>query len=757
MLERLKQIYEWARGKAGYSLLIIAAALLLEAISAVQYTYVHNVIDTALDRRAESEISMKGNLIRNMLHQGEGTLRHHIWDVARNFDEPDSIYGAVSRMIRFDPTIIGGAVAFKHNYYKSKGMYFEPYAYRSGDSIITMQRGGPDHDYTQMEFYRKAISTGEKYWTDPYTDDESGKQIATLSIPVTKKRKETFQKADPDDIIGVIGLDMSMEWLNDTLNTRHIFPSSFCFLLTEDGRLVTQPTAAQADSTDVARAVATINDSTVLYSISSERHISCKEFHSDKFDESAYVYYHSMRGNPHWQIAVVCYDHEAFAPAYTMRRNMLLLMLLGFGILGFILWRVMRSNRRLHETQLEQQRLESELQVGRKIQRDMLPDAQATMHNVTIAGLLEPAREVGGDLFDYFVRDDKLYFCIGDVSGKGVPSALVMAVTHSMFRTIGARESNPARIMEKINHSSCQNNEACMFVTFFIGVLDLPTGRLRYCNAGHDAPIEVRTGLPPAPPKGGELEATLLDVKSNLPLGVDSGWPFEAQETQLSPGDTLLLYTDGITEAMNESHEQFGLDRLLKSIAPSFRRGLGEDAQEIIPTVVNAVKTFVGTAEQSDDITMLAVTWQPEAERLTFDRTITVTNDLKQVHEVNSFVEGVTAELAMEHSDAANVKLAVEEVVVNVINYAYPTGETGNIDITAKASATELRFIISDSGTPFAPTDAPDVDTTLSAEERQIGGLGIFLVRQLMDTINYERHASHNILTLTKKLKSREQ
>ncbi len=755
MLERLKQIYEWARGKAGYSLLIIAAALLLEAISAVQYTYVHNVIDTALDRRAESEISMKGNLIRNMLRQGEGTLRHHIWDVARNFDEPDSIYGAVSRMIRFDPTIIGGAVAFKHNYYKSKGMYFEPYAYRSGDSIITMQRGGADHDYTQMEFYRKAISTGEKYWTDPYTDDESGKQIATLSIPVTKKRKETFQKADPDDIIGVIGLDMSMEWLNDTLNTRHIFPSSFCFLLTEDGRLVTQPTAAQADSTDVARAVATINDSTVLCSISNERHISSKEFHSDKFDESAYVYYHSMRGNPHWQIAVVCYDHEAFAPAYTMRRNMLLLMLLGFGILGFILWRVMRSNRRLHETQLEQQRLESELQVGRKIQRDMLPDAQATMHNVTIAGLLEPAREVGGDLFDYFVRDDKLYFCIGDVSGKGVPSALVMAVTHSMFRTIGARESNPARIMEKINHSSCQNNEACMFVTFFIGVLDLPTGRLRYCNAGHDAPIEVQTGLPPASPKGGELEATLLDVKSNLPLGVDSGWPFEAQETQLSPGDTLLLYTDGITEAMNESHEQFGLDRLLKSIAPSFRRGLGEDAREIIPTVVNAVKTFVGTAEQSDDVTMLAVTWQPEGEQLTLDRTITVTNDLKHVHEVNTFVEGITAELAMEHSDAANVKLAVEEVVVNVINYAYPTGETGNIDITAKASATELRFIITDSGTPFAPTDAPDVDTTLSAEERQIGGLGIFLVRQLMDTINYERHASHNILTLTKKLKNR--
>ena len=273
-----------------------------------------------------------------------------------------------------------------------------------------------------------------------------------------------------------------------------------------------------------------------------------------------------------------------------------------------------------------------------------------------------------------------------------------------------------------------------MFVTFFIGVLDLPTGRLHYCNAGHDTPLIISD------------TASKLNVKPNLPLGVMEDWQYDGQEAQLQPNNIFLLYTDGLTEAMNSSRQQFGLSRVI-SLA---NVNAGVSPQRLLDNVLREVHTFVGDAEQSDDLTMLAIKYTPTAETIIFSREISITNDLQHVENVNEWVEEVCHKLNMSESDTSSMKLAVEEAVVNVINYAYPAGEIGDINIEATATAMALKFKITDSGVSFAPTDAPDVDTSLSAEERRIGGLGIFLVRQLMDTINYERIDGKNVLTLTK-------
>ncbi len=452
--------------------------------------------------------------------------------------------------------------------------------------------------------------------------------------------------------------------------------------------------------------------------------------------KEACVFFHHMKGNPHWMVAVVCYDDEVFAGLIEMRLRTGLLMLLGFLLLGYIIYRFLRNNKRMAQNELEHERLNTELQVAKRIQSEMLPHDDVTHDNFDIAASLLSAREVGGDIYDYFLRDDKLFFCIGDASGKGVASALIMSVTHSMFRSFGSRESHPARIMQKINQAVCHGNDSSMFVTFFIGVLDLPTGRLQYCNAGHDTPQLI------------DNKARDLDVKSNIPLGIDIDWFYEGQLVVLKPGDTLLLYTDGLTEAMDTKHDQFGLQRVKDSI----EQHQGDTPQQLLDALHAACADFVSGAVQSDDLTMLAVKFIPKEEEIILHRELTIDNSLSHVPSVNDFVKNVGDELKLSKNDSQNLKLAIEEAVVNVINYAYPTGEKGDINIEATATATSLKFKIIDTGVAFAPTDAPDVDTSLTAEERQIGGLGIFLVRQLMDTINYERIEGKNVLTLTKRL-----
>ncbi len=411
-------------------------------------------------------------------------------------------------------------------------------------------------------------------------------------------------------------------------------------------------------------------------------------------------------------------------------------MLLGFLLLGYIIYRFLKNNKRMAQNEKERARIDTELQVAKRIQSEMLPHDDLNHDNIDIAGTLLAAREVGGDIYDYFLRDDKLFFCIGDASGKGVASALIMTVTHAMFRSFGSRESNPTRIMQKINHAVCHGNESSMFVTFFIGVLDLPTGRLHYCNAGHDTPLIING------------EAMPLEVISNIPLGVDMDWFYEGQEAELKPGATLLLYTDGLTEAMNANHQQFGLQRVKDVI----NEHPDSTSQQLLDSLLNASSAFVDSAVQSDDLTMLAVKFTPQEEETILHRELSITNDLSHLAQVNDFVKDIGDELKFEPSDTQNLKLAIEEAVVNVINYAYPAGEKGEINIESTATAKALIFKIRDNGMAFAPTDAPDVDTSLTAEERQIGGLGIFLVRQLMDTINYERIDHTNVLTLTKKI-----
>lgn len=266
-----------------------------------------------------------------------------------------------------------------------------------------------------------------------------------------------------------------------------------------------------------------------------------------------------------------------------------------------------RQMEELKIVNAERGRIEGELKVAQDIQLSMLPkplnsQLSAVNSQLDIFGSLTPAREVGGDLYDFILRDGKLFFCIGDVSGKGVPAALVMATTLCQFRIAASHVDDVAKITAYINRNTCEGNETCIFVTFFMGMLDLKTGLLRYCNAGHNKPIVVNNGQLKMDNGQSSMEnVQFLDAKPYLPLGVFEGTNYEEKEYTLPPGATLFLYTDGLTEAMTQDHEQFGSERMMAQL----QGGVG--CQEQIERMTQAVHEFVGDAPQSDDLTMLAI------------------------------------------------------------------------------------------------------------------------------------------------------
>ena len=251
----------------------------------------------------------------------------------------------------------------------------------------------------------------------------------------------------------------------------------------------------------------------------------------------------------------------------------------------------------LKETTASKAAIENELKVAHDIQMSMLPKTfppYPERDDVDIFGKLTPAKDVGGDLFDFYIRDEKLFFCIGDVSGKGVPASLVMAMTRSLFRNISLHVSEPNVIVKALNAAVADGNETNMFVTLFLGVLDLHTGVLQYCNAGHNSPLLI----------GGDVRT--LDCDSNIPIGVMNDWAFTRQEIQMESQSTIFLYTDGLNEAEDTMHAQFGEDRILRVLETQVAQGTIQP-ETIVTQMNEAVHRFVDNAEQSDDLTMLVI------------------------------------------------------------------------------------------------------------------------------------------------------
>ena len=730
-MKKTQKIRWTALGAKTSVAILVTAALLMLALSAVQSYYARKEIRANLERNTELDLFIKAQKIKYSLEAVENALQNHIDDIGRSLPYPDSLFSVTRRIVEQNPDFDGCCIAMIPDYYPEKGRLFQPCSYRDGKTINTYLYDVEKYDYTQIAYFNFAVDNDTAYWSEPYRDpDDSSVILVTYNFPVH----------DPSGrVVALLGVDLDAAWLGDVLNAHGLFPSSYNLLLSGKGRLICGPNPAEVKHQDVKDMVAMINDSTLNRYLSHTGKSTILAFVDKEDGEKGHVSYNSPKMIAPWRIAMVNYDEEVFAPLIQTRRRNIVLTLIGLLILAFIIHRSAQSIYRLRDANAEKQRIDSELMIAKNIQMNMLPETYPPFpdrNDLDIYGSLVPAKMVGGDLYDFFIRDEKLYFCIGDVSGKSVPAALVMAVTHSLFLSISSHESHPARIMQGINESLCRGNESNMFVTFFIGVLDLPTGLLRYCNAGHNPPLTII----------GELVEP-LPAKANLPMGVIAEFDYMMQQTRVEPETMIVLYTDGLTEAKNMDRKQFGLEKTLKILEKCH----DATATQLIQTLTKKVDAFVGEAEPSDDLTLLAIRYTPKEESWTLSRSITLDNDVAQVTELNQFVQSVTEELQLDKALSRRIKLAVEEVVVNIMNYAYVADVKGQVKVEAMANDERLRFILTDSGRSFDPTAVSRADTTLTVEDRPIGGLGILLVRNLMDSINYERIDGQNILRIEKK------
>ena len=388
----------------------------------------------------------------------------------------------------------------------------------------------------------------------------------------------------------------------------------------------------------------------------------------------------------------------------------------------------------------EKERIGAELSIASTIQDNSIPNlfpAFPERKEFDIYASMTPAKEVGGDFYNFFlVDDDHLAVVMADVSGKGIPAALFMMVSNILISDRTHLGGTPAEILESVNDSICASNEADMFVTVWLGILEISTGKMIAANAGHDDPAVCR--------KNGDFE--IVKNRHGIVIGAMEGVHYQNFEIQLEKGDKFFLYTDGLPEATDKNEKMLTLDGMLIAL----NKNKEKNPKGILDGVNECVNEFVGDAPQFDDLTMLSLELI-EADENNSDKTLTVDADNDNLDEVMGFVDSFLEEKGASMKTMMQVDLAVEEIFVNIANYAY--GDvTGNAEISVSENGGEVSIVFKDSGVPYNPLEKEDPDITLSAEEREIGGLGVFLTKKNMDTVKYEFRDGFNILTMTKSI-----
>ena len=589
-----------------------------------------------------SQILDKTSLrVEGILNRVEVASNMTKWLVSRHPDKADSMFVYSRSMLANNPDFYNCSIAFEPYYFKDKGRYFSAYTKHIGDSLRTIQGGSDSYQYFFTDWYLMSTLLDKPSWTEPYMDLD----VATNTSEMVTSYCQTIKNKDGQKI-GVINTSLSISWLSNTISAIKPYPNSYSIMIGRGGTYFVHP-----DSTKITRQ--TIFTQTLehpdtamvaLGHAMQRGEEGMKHMNIDGKD--CYVFYKPL-GNTGCSMAIVCPEKDIFGGFDRLRRSVMAIVITGLLLMLFLFIRIITRElsplrrlaheaetiasghfdaelpnferideigqlsqsfgnmqqslvkyiEELKETTAEKASIESDLRIANGIQMGMLPEnfpTRGDRDDVQLYASLTPAKDVGGDLFDFYFRDDKLFFCIGDVSGKGVPASLFMAVTRAVFRTTSAHESEPDRIVSVMNQMIADMNKTNMFVTLFVGVLDLPTGMLHYSNAGHDAPLLVGAGV-------GELPCD-----SNIPVGVMPDWDYTLQEAQIYTNTTIFLFTDGLTEATSADFKLFDMERV-NDVAVKALAQQQQEPQQLISLMTEAVHQFVGDAEQSDDLTMMAI------------------------------------------------------------------------------------------------------------------------------------------------------
>ena len=763
--------------RLSFFILLFTTAIFVVAFS-IFYYFSSRTIEHDSQTESENTLKIINLQIETVLSQIETVPNNLNWIIAGSAILPDSMYGITQNVVRNNPYIYGCAIAFEPYYFKEKNYYFSPYSYRNGDAIHSLQLGNPNYDYFTWEWYSKPKKENHPCWSNPYYDKDGGQMImCTYSAPIYNQN---------NDIIGIFTSDISLEWLTDMMEKMKQNPQSSIFMIDKEGVFIVHNQRNYILNQSIFDVAEEMNNPE--YKILGKNMTEGKQGMQviNYNGEKTFTFYAPV---PHtnWSVGIMTPAKEVFSNLH--RIHIIMLSIAGLGLIALFViclrivnkmthplkrfaatareiahgnfyvqlpdihskdemkalcnsFSYMQSELNNYITNLKQttsakEKIESELRIARNIQMNMISKEFSPFpnhNNIDLFAALNPAKEVGGDLYDFFIENNQLYFVIGDVSGHGIPASLLMAVTLTLFRSVATKMENQADVVNVLNDVISKNNDSNMFVTLFTGKLDLKTGLLNYCNAGHNPPVIVA-------PDG---ECRWLDIIPNLPVGAIKQFPYKEQNITLPHTSALLLYTDGVTEAENAENQFYGKERLLSLIEKNCKLA----PCNMIETLLSDIDDYVKNYEPSDDVTLLALRYRKVTEDID---TLLISNKIEELTKVSDFIKQAGERMKLPHELVMKLNLAIEEAISNIIFYGFEN-RNGEIKITFSVKDDNLLFTIIDNGIEFDLTRIENPDITLPAEERPVGGLGIFLIKQIMNEITYRRENEKNILTMSKNI-----
>ena len=619
---------------------MFAAVIFIAALGFLFYQSREAVRQEAI-HRATTILDRTSLQVEGILNRVEVASNMTAWLVQQHPGEADSMFVYSAGMLRNNPEFYSCSIAFEPYHFKEYGRYFSAYSKYEGDSIRTLQGGSENYQYFFMDWYLMPTLLGHACWTDPYMD---------LDAPTnTYEMVTTYCQAIQNKqgaVIGVINTSLSINWLSQTISAVKPYPNSYSIMIGRGGTYFVHP-----DTTKITRQTiftqTMLEPDTALTALGHAMQRGEEGMHRMVIDgKDSYVFYKPL-GKTGCSMAIVCPESDIFGGFNRLRHTVMGIVCVGLLVMLCVfinvITRELKPLRRLAReaetiasgqfdaelpnfertdeigqlshsfgnmqqslvkyidelklTTAQKASIESELNVASNIQMSMLPSVFPNREGLDMHASMTPAKEVGGDLYGYLLKGDSLYFCVGDVSGKGVPASLFMAQVTRLFRTLANQQMAPADICTHMNEAlSGDENPTNMFVTMFVGMVNLQSGHLKFCNAGHNPPVIG----------GGEHHGEFLQMLPNFPIGVLPGLEFQGEEIDTIKGRALFLYTDGLNEAENREHEQFGDDQLLSIL----RNTHFESAQQVVDTLYNEVQRHRDGADPNDDLTMMCLRMQ---------------------------------------------------------------------------------------------------------------------------------------------------
>lgn len=662
----------------------VISALVLVIVMATQSAITYYHIKANLENHIKNRIkSAQKSIVPEVFQMYEATEEIVDFYPEAHSNPKDLMLMVKTILVRY-PNLYGCYVTFAPEHSPKKGKWYVPYAYRLRNNTIRTADIGNKVKFLEREWYTRALqSNDDGYWSQPYNDGIHEGLVFTHSRKVYDNGK----------MVGVAGADCTLEIAKRLLESIKPYDDAVCLLYSSKGTLIAKSSDDDMDGMIVMEGTLSPTNMRIVTGVPKSHVLT------------------AVRGITLQTLAV---------------------LLIGIVIAGWLIRRIWRDQEEYARIDTAKRLIDKELQIASNIQKGILRgkgiEAHLGAEEMKVQATLVPMHEVGGDLYDYCRKGEDLFFIIGDVSGKGIPAAMFMSATVNLFRSAVQRHQSPKAIIEEMNSVLSEHNPSLMFVTVFIGRLHIPTGLLLYCNASHLPPLVVNHRC-----------LREIEIEPNIPLGYERTFRFVEQGTKLGQGDTMILYTDGVTEARNNKREMLGKKRWKEIV----------EGTEILPgtsmpidSLLTNVHSFIGTAEQADDITLLTISWLSETQPFT----LRVPNKVDQWPVLRTALNNYGLCVGLDQRMLKKMIVAFEEAVVNIIQYSKASY------ILLTITHPPLTITLTDNGVAFDPTAQAETDTPLAISERQIGGLGIVLLRQIADKIDYRRTDGQNELTITKNI-----